>query len=88
MVDLGKKHECPSCGAKFYDLGRPEVVCPKCGANPSADEEEEAKAPAKPARRSKASSKAASSKAASTSPDAGGDDKDGDKDAGNDDSEE
>ncbi len=33
MPDLGTKHECYSCGAKFYDLGKPEPICPKCGAN-------------------------------------------------------
>lgn len=71
MADLGGKHECPSCGVKFYDLGKSEPVCPKCGANPSAGEEEEVKKPAKPAKRSKASSKAAS-----RSSDAGGDDED------------
>jgi len=30
---LGAKWECFSCGAKFYDLNRPEPLCPKCGAN-------------------------------------------------------
>ena len=33
MPELGSKHECPSCGIKFYDLGKPEPICPKCGAN-------------------------------------------------------
>jgi hypothetical protein len=33
MPDLGTKYECYSCGAKFYDMGRPEPTCPKCGAN-------------------------------------------------------
>jgi uncharacterized protein (TIGR02300 family) len=33
MPDLGTKHECLDCGTKFYDLGKPEAVCPKCGAN-------------------------------------------------------
>jgi uncharacterized protein (TIGR02300 family) len=33
MPELGNKFECFSCGAKFYDLGKPEPVCPKCGAN-------------------------------------------------------
>ncbi len=32
-MQLGTKHVCFSCNAKFYDLGRPELVCPKCGAN-------------------------------------------------------
>jgi hypothetical protein len=33
MPELGKKFECYSCGTKFYNLGRPEAICPKCGAN-------------------------------------------------------
>ncbi len=30
---LGDKHECISCGAKFYDLGKPRHICPKCGTD-------------------------------------------------------
>ena len=26
----GTKLTCPSCGARFYDLRRPSVACPKC----------------------------------------------------------
>ncbi|MCH7711758.1 MAG: TIGR02300 family protein [Proteobacteria bacterium] len=26
----GTKRTCPSCGARFYDLRRSSVVCPKC----------------------------------------------------------
>lgn len=33
MPDLGKKFACYSCGTKFYNLGKPEALCPKCGAN-------------------------------------------------------
>jgi len=33
MADLGNKHDCFKCHAKFYDLRRSEVVCPKCGSN-------------------------------------------------------
>lgn len=32
-MKLGTKHECFNCGTKFYDLGKSEVLCPKCGAN-------------------------------------------------------
>ena len=32
-LKLGTKHECFSCGTKFYDLGKSEAICPKCGAN-------------------------------------------------------
>jgi uncharacterized protein (TIGR02300 family) len=28
--DLGTKRLCGSCGAKFYDLGKEPIVCPKC----------------------------------------------------------
>lgn len=30
--DLGTKRQCQSCGAKFYDLGKDPIVCPKCAA--------------------------------------------------------
>lgn len=30
--DLGTKRQCQSCGAKFYDLGKEPIVCPKCAA--------------------------------------------------------
>lgn len=28
----GTKRTCQSCDAKFYDLGRTPIACPKCGA--------------------------------------------------------
>ena len=28
--DLGTKRQCSSCSAKFYDLDRDPIVCPKC----------------------------------------------------------
>jgi uncharacterized protein (TIGR02300 family) len=31
--DLGTKHLCFKCGTKFYDLRKPEAICPKCGAD-------------------------------------------------------
>lgn len=33
MVDpkLGTKRQCEACGAKFYDLNKKPVTCPKCG---------------------------------------------------------
>lgn len=31
--DLGTKHTCWKCSTKFYDLKKPVVVCPKCGAD-------------------------------------------------------
>ena len=32
-LKLGTKYDCYNCGTKFYDLGKPEPICPKCGAN-------------------------------------------------------
>jgi uncharacterized protein (TIGR02300 family) len=32
--DLGQKHTCWKCGAKFYDLKKAQPACPKCGADP------------------------------------------------------
>lgn len=34
-ADRGTKHTCPDCAAKYYDLKRAEVRCPKCGAKPA-----------------------------------------------------
>ncbi|HXG58253.1 MAG TPA: FYDLN acid domain-containing protein [Thermoanaerobaculia bacterium] len=33
MPQLGRKYTCYSCHTKFYDLGKPEPICPKCGAD-------------------------------------------------------
>ncbi|MBP1625883.1 MAG: hypothetical protein H6Q00_358 [Holophagaceae bacterium] len=41
MANLGKKWICFSCSAKFYDFGKPEAMCPKCGTS-------QKDAPAKP----------------------------------------
>jgi len=30
---LGERWVCFSCSVKFYDLKKPEPLCPKCGAN-------------------------------------------------------
>ena len=41
---LGKRYQCFQCDLKFYDLNRPEPLCPKCGAdqreNPTPDPRE------------------------------------------------
>ena len=29
---LGSKHHCFACGTKFYDLNKPQPICPKCQA--------------------------------------------------------
>lgn len=31
--ELGTKHTCFKCGTRFYDLKKPEPLCPKCGAD-------------------------------------------------------
>jgi len=30
---LGGRWECYGCSSKFYDLGKPDPICPKCGAD-------------------------------------------------------
>jgi hypothetical protein len=51
MPNLGKKFECFNCRAKFYDLGKPEPLCPRCGANQKdAKSAEEAAAAPRPRR--------------------------------------
>lgn len=32
-LKLGTKYECYNCGTKFYDLGKSDPLCPKCGAD-------------------------------------------------------
>lgn len=39
MPELGKKYTCYSCHTKFYDLGKPTPICPKCGADQRDAEE-------------------------------------------------
>ncbi len=54
--DLGTKHTCFKCGTRFYDLRKPEPICPKCGADqrqspatkPSAAAEKRRPKPAPP----------------------------------------
>lgn len=31
--DLGTKWNCFKCSTKFYDLKKPDPICPKCGAD-------------------------------------------------------
>ncbi|MFL5074947.1 MAG: TIGR02300 family protein [Microvirga sp.] len=48
--ELGLKRQCMNCGAKFYDLHRNPVVCPKCGTPFQAAALPRAAAPAVAAR--------------------------------------
>ena len=34
---LGVRYTCFECGAKFYDLNRPEPMCPACNADQRED---------------------------------------------------
>ncbi len=55
--DLGTKYVCFKCGTKFYDLGKPEPLCPKCGAD-------QRQSPAlKPAEKRRAAARAVEPKA-------------------------
>jgi hypothetical protein len=45
---LGAKHLCFSCGLKFYDLNRPEPICPRCKSNQRERPKESASKPAPP----------------------------------------
>jgi uncharacterized protein (TIGR02300 family) len=31
--DLGNKHVCFKCATKFYDMKKPDPICPKCGSD-------------------------------------------------------
>ena len=50
-LKLGTKHECYNCGTKFYDLGKSEFICPKCGANQKDAVQSESPAAGQAARR-------------------------------------
>lgn len=50
--DLGTRHTCWNCGAKFYDLKKPEPSCPKCGSDPR--NAPVVKEPARPAKKAAA----------------------------------
>jgi uncharacterized protein (TIGR02300 family) len=56
--ELGSKRQCQNCGAKFFDLNRDPIICPKCGTvfqgataralRPETKEDEEEDAPPPP----------------------------------------
>jgi uncharacterized protein (TIGR02300 family) len=50
-LKLGTKHECFNCGTKFYDLGKSEAICPKCGADQKNAAQAESPAATPAARR-------------------------------------
>ncbi len=38
MADLGKRFKCYKCGTKFYDLNKPDPLCPSCGEDQNIEE--------------------------------------------------
>lgn len=48
-VELGTKHECQSCGTKYYDLEKKDAPCPKCGRSQEGDQPDTDKASRKKA---------------------------------------
>jgi hypothetical protein len=52
--DLGQKFTCFKCECKFYDLGAPEPICPRCGADQRENPELGVEAPAPKKRGRKA----------------------------------
>jgi len=55
MPELGSKYTCYSCHTKFYDLGKAEPICPKCGA----DQRDAEEAPVTTSHRGRASARVA-----------------------------
>lgn len=50
-LKLGTKFECYNCSTKFYDLGKSEPICPKCGANQKDAAQAESPAASQASRR-------------------------------------
>ncbi|MCH9649862.1 MAG: FYDLN acid domain-containing protein [Deltaproteobacteria bacterium] len=57
-IKLGTKYDCPSCSIKFYDFGKQEPICPKCGTLYGEGLEQSQKKPAKTKAKAKAKPKA------------------------------
>jgi uncharacterized protein (TIGR02300 family) len=38
VADLGKRFKCYKCGTKFYDMNKPEPICPACGEDQNIEE--------------------------------------------------
>ena len=52
-ADLGTKYNCFKCECKFYDLGSPEPICPRCGADQRENPNAETPAPPPPKKRAR-----------------------------------
>ena len=61
--ELGAKHDCAECSARFYDLNKDPAVCPKCGTKFVPSTKTKAKAKAKVKVRVKAAEKDINSRA-------------------------
>lgn len=61
--ELGAKHDCAECSARFYDLNKDPAVCPKCGTKIAPSTKIKAKAKAKAKVRVKAAEKDINSRA-------------------------
>ena len=57
-LKLGAKHECSSCGTKFYDLGKAQKICPHCGTDQEQKETEDTSEEARPEVRKEPTAKA------------------------------
>lgn len=38
MGELGTRYKCYKCGTKFYDLNKPQPICPSCGEDQNNEE--------------------------------------------------
>lgn len=48
----GSKHVCSDCACKYYDLGKKDARCPKCGGAPTEQQLRSSGRPVKKSRRS------------------------------------
>ncbi len=61
---LGRRWACYSCEGKFYDLNKPEPICPKCSADQRESPAFDPKKAKKKATKKKAAAKKATKKKA------------------------
>ena len=38
MAELGKRYKCYKCNCKFYDLNKPNPICPRCSEDQTNEE--------------------------------------------------
>ena len=38
MAEFGTRYKCYKCGTKFYDLGKPQPICPSCSEDQNNEE--------------------------------------------------